>query len=133
MVAATYVADIDTSRAFDEVLGFQEHSAGKAATSAWSSLSLGRNRFLLASTRPPLDIPPLPLLFYFFFDDLDDVIAALGAAGVEVARMGHPPHALGGEARYWIPMATPCCSVRKSHPSPRRCRPMTISLLGSPC
>jgi predicted lactoylglutathione lyase len=36
MVAATYVRDIDTSRAFYELLGFHEQSAGKAATSAWS-------------------------------------------------------------------------------------------------
>jgi hypothetical protein len=32
MVAMTYVRDIDTSRAFDELLGFREHSAGRAAT-----------------------------------------------------------------------------------------------------
>jgi hypothetical protein len=31
MVAATYVRDIDTSRAFYELLGFHEQSAGKAA------------------------------------------------------------------------------------------------------
>jgi hypothetical protein len=53
MVAATYVRDIDTSRAFYGLLGFHEHSAGKAATSAWSSLHLGGHRVLLASTRPP--------------------------------------------------------------------------------
>jgi hypothetical protein len=38
MVAATYVRDIGTSRAFYELLGFHEQSAGTAATSAWSSL-----------------------------------------------------------------------------------------------
>jgi catechol 2,3-dioxygenase-like lactoylglutathione lyase family enzyme len=103
MVAATYVTDIDTSRAFYELLGFREHSAGKAATSAWLSLHLGRHRVLLASTRPPLDIPPLPLLFYFFFDDLDAVLGTLTAAGVPADRMGSPPHALGGEAKVLDP------------------------------
>jgi catechol 2,3-dioxygenase-like lactoylglutathione lyase family enzyme len=103
MVAATYVRDIDTSRAFYGLLGFREHSAGKAATSAWSSLHLGGHRVLLASTRPPLDIPRLPLLFYFFFDDLDDVVASLRSAGEEVVHMGHPPHALGGEAKVLDP------------------------------
>jgi hypothetical protein len=46
---------------------------------------------LLTATRPALDMPQLPLLFYFFFEDLDSVIASLAAAGVEVARLGHAP------------------------------------------
>jgi predicted enzyme related to lactoylglutathione lyase len=103
MVAATYVADIDSSRAFYQLLGFREHSAGKAAISAWSSLHLGRHRVLLASTQPPLDMPRLPLLFYFFFDDVDAVLGVLSAAGVQVTRLGHPPHALGGEAKVLDP------------------------------
>ncbi len=99
MVAVTYVRDIDTSRAFYELLGFREHSAGRAATSAWLALHRDGHFVLLASTRPPLDIPRLPLVFYFFFTDLDPVVGVLEAARVEVARMGHPPHALGGEVK----------------------------------
>jgi hypothetical protein len=38
MVAAAYVRDIAESRAFYELLGFGEHSAGEAEISAWSSL-----------------------------------------------------------------------------------------------
>jgi catechol 2,3-dioxygenase-like lactoylglutathione lyase family enzyme len=103
MVAATYVRDIDASRAFYELLGFHEHSAGKAATSAWSALHRDKHMVLLASTRPPLDIPRLPLLFYFFFDDLDTVVGTLRTAGVETRHMGHPPHALGGEVKVLDP------------------------------
>jgi hypothetical protein len=44
MVAATYVRDIDTPRTFYELLGFHERSAGKAATSAWSSRRLVQAR-----------------------------------------------------------------------------------------
>ncbi len=54
---------------------------------------------LLASTRPPLEVPRLPLLFYFFFEDLDSVVGVLDTAGVETVRVGHPPHALGGEVK----------------------------------
>jgi hypothetical protein len=54
---------------------------------------------LLASTTPPLELTQLPLLFYFYFDDVDAAIEMLRAGGVEVARMGYPPHALGGEAK----------------------------------
>jgi hypothetical protein len=67
MVAATYVRDIGTSRAFYELLGFREQSAGSAATSAWSSLHHDELSVLLTSTTPPLDIPQLPLLLYFFY------------------------------------------------------------------
>jgi hypothetical protein len=52
---------------------------------------------LLASTGPALDIPALPLLFYFFYDDIEAVAGVLEGAGVPVVRTGHPPHALGGE------------------------------------
>ena len=99
MVAVTYVRDIGASRSFYELLGFREHANGKADTSAWLALHRDGHYVLLASTRPPLDIPRLPLLFYFYFDDLDAVVGVLGAAGVEVAHMGHPPQALGGEVK----------------------------------
>ena len=103
MVAVTYVRDIVASRAFYELLGFREHSSGKADTSAWLALHRDGHYVLLASTRPPLDLPWLPLLFYFFLDDLDAVTGALGAAGVEVTHMGRPPHALGGEVKLLDP------------------------------
>ena len=103
MIAVTYVREIDSSRAFYELLGFREHSAGRAATSAWSYLRQDGLSVLLASTRPPLEIPPLPLLFYFYCDDVDAVAAVLGAGGIEVTRTGHPPHALGGELKVLDP------------------------------
>jgi catechol 2,3-dioxygenase-like lactoylglutathione lyase family enzyme len=99
MVAVTYVRDIAASRSFYELLGFSEESAGKAEKSAWSALHHGGHTVLLAATRPPLKIPQLPLHFYFWFDDLGAVLARLEAAGVGVTRLGHAPHALGGEAK----------------------------------
>ena len=103
MIAVTYVRDIGTSRAFYELLGFQEHSSGKAGTSAWSVMRCGQVSVLLAMTEPPLDIPPLPMLSYFFYDDLGAVLGALDRVGVPVTRTGHPPHALGGEAKVLDP------------------------------
>ena len=69
MIAVTYVRDIDSARAFYELLGFREQ----------------------------------PLMFYFFCNDLDAVVARLGTAGVEVVRTGHPPHAPGGEVKVLDP------------------------------
>lgn len=99
MVAATYVRDIDASRAFYELIGLTEKRAGTAPTAAWSELSGGGHAVLLVSTQPRLELPALPLLFYFFVDDLAAVGAALGAAGQEFQHVGHPDHARGGELR----------------------------------
>jgi len=103
MVAATYVRDIAVSRAFYELLGFREQLAGQAEISAWSSLRQGDCRVVLTSTQPPLDIPALPLLFYFYFDDLAAVLCALDEGGVATAHMGYPPHARGGEVKITDP------------------------------
>jgi len=103
MVAATYVRDIEASRGFYELLGFGEHSSGQAPSSAWSSLRHGTNRVLLTSTKPPLEVPALPLLFYFFFDDVDLVVRELEAAGIPAEHMGYPAHAPGGEVRLTDP------------------------------
>ena len=99
MVSATYVRDINASRRFYGLLGFGEQANGKAETSAWSALHNDGYMILLASTRPPLDLPRLPLLFYFYFDDVDAAIEQVRSGGVEVAHVGYPPHAQGGEAK----------------------------------
>lgn len=99
MVAATYVRDIATSRAFYQLIGFHEHQAGTAPTSAWSVLHSGDYLVLLASTQPYLDVPELPLLFYFYVADVDAVHRTLRESGLQVAHVGCPPHALGGELR----------------------------------
>jgi catechol 2,3-dioxygenase-like lactoylglutathione lyase family enzyme len=103
MVAATYVKDIDESRAFYELLGFREQSSGHAATSAWSSLHNGPHQLLLASTKPHLGIPALPLLFYFFFTDVDEIVSNLQGADVTADHVGFPAHASGGELRLTDP------------------------------
>ncbi len=103
IVAVTYVRDIDASRAFYRLLGFGEYSSGRAATAAWTVMRQGEVLVLLGTTTPALEIPRLPLLFYLFYADLDAVVAALDAAGVEMTRTGHPPHALGGEIRVQDP------------------------------
>jgi catechol 2,3-dioxygenase-like lactoylglutathione lyase family enzyme len=99
MIAVTYVRDIDAGQAFYELLGFRAESARRTESSAWLVLRHGAHTVLLTCTWPPLEMPALPLLFYFFYDDLEPVLAVLEGAGVEVARLGHAPHAAGGEAR----------------------------------
>jgi hypothetical protein len=98
-VATTWVRDLEVSRLFYGALGFTEQLSGANPASAWSSLRQGDHLILLATSQPPLDVPRFPLLFYFWVDDLDRACAALAAIGHEVAHVGYPPHALGGEAR----------------------------------
>jgi hypothetical protein len=98
-VATTWVRDLDVSRTFYAALGFTEQSSGTNPTSAWSSLRQGDHLILLATSRPPLDVPRFPLLFYFWVDDLDCAARALATVGHPVKHVGYPPHALGGEAR----------------------------------
>jgi catechol 2,3-dioxygenase-like lactoylglutathione lyase family enzyme len=99
MVAVAYVRDIDKSRAFYGLLGFREEQSGTGPASGWLVLEQNGHSVLLASSQPPLDIPPLPLLFYFFVDDLDPLVSEIRAAGTHSDHLGYPPHALGGEVK----------------------------------
>jgi catechol 2,3-dioxygenase-like lactoylglutathione lyase family enzyme len=103
MIVATYVRDIDASRAFYELLGFTEKRSGASPDSAWSELSGAGHLILLVATDPPLAVPRLPLLFYFFVAHLEAQLASLAAAGVTSGYLGQPPHAPGGEAKLTDP------------------------------
>jgi catechol 2,3-dioxygenase-like lactoylglutathione lyase family enzyme len=103
MVAVTYVRDIETSRAFYGLLGFHEEQSGAGPASGWLVLEQNGHSVLLASSQPPLDIPPLPLLFYFFVDDLDALVSEIRAAGAQADHLGCPPHARGGEVKLLDP------------------------------
>ena len=119
MIAAAYVKDIDASRAFYGLLGFREHSSAKAEASAWSVMQHEGVSVLLAATGPALDIPALPLLFYFFCDDIEAVAGVLEEAGVPVVRTGHPPHALGGEVKVLDPDGNTVLLGQRERPASR--------------
>lgn len=103
MVAVTYVRDIAASLAFYKLLGFSQQLSGRGPASGWAALEMSGHSVVLATTEPPLHIPRLPLLFYFFYDDVDAAVAAIRAAGVPAEHLGCPPHALGGEVKVTDP------------------------------
>jgi catechol 2,3-dioxygenase-like lactoylglutathione lyase family enzyme len=115
MDAATYVKDIEASRAFYDLLGFSEVRSGRGPASAWSAMRNGRDTILLTWTRPPLPVPQFPLLFYFFFEDLDSLLRALGDAGLKPVHLGHPPHAPGGEAKITDPDGNTILLAQEEH------------------
>ncbi|MGN9812773.1 VOC family protein [Micromonospora sp. BQ11] len=95
-----YVTDIEASRRFYELFGYEQTRSGSDGDSSrWSHLQCRDLTMLLASVTPPLITVELPLLTYLFVDDLDATVAALTAAGHPVERTGHPEHAPAGEAR----------------------------------
>lgn len=97
MVGVSYVRDIEASRAFYRLLGFYEQASDQDEASAWSVMRHDQVAVLLAMTGLAAQVPPLPMLFYFFYEDLSEVTGALEQAAVPVTHTGHPPHALGGE------------------------------------
>jgi predicted enzyme related to lactoylglutathione lyase len=115
MDAATYVKDIEASRAFYELLGFWEVRSGRGPASAWSAMRNGRDTVLLTWTRPPLPVPQFPLLFYFFFEDLDALLDTLEDAGLNPVRLGHPPHAPGGEVKVTDPDGNTILLAQEEH------------------
>src|ERR1700750_1487595 len=109
MIATAYVTDIDASRAFYELLGFREHSSAKAEDPAWSVMQHEGVSVLLAATGPALDIPALPLLFYFFCADIEAVAGGLEEAGVPAVRTGIRRTRSAARSRCSTRTATPCC------------------------
>lgn len=103
MIAVTYVRDVDASRAFYVLLGFTEQLSGRGPDSGWVVMEQDGQSVLLAFTQPPLPVPRLPLLLYFFFADVDAVVERVRAAGGQADHLGYPPHARGGEVRLTDP------------------------------
>jgi catechol 2,3-dioxygenase-like lactoylglutathione lyase family enzyme len=98
-VPVCYVRNLDRARDFYALFGFAELRGGEAGGSRWSYLRSGANTVLLAAVQPPLIGVELPLLIYFYVDDLGAVGVRLAAAGVKVEHVGYPDHAPGGEVR----------------------------------
>jgi catechol 2,3-dioxygenase-like lactoylglutathione lyase family enzyme len=117
VIAATYVQDLDASRGFYEVLGFTEVRSGASPQAAWSELTGDGYKVLLVSTNPPLAVPRLPLLFYFFYADLAAQIGSLQAAGLQFEDLGHPEHARGGEIKLADPDGNTVLAGQR-HPAP---------------
>ena len=98
-VPVCYVRDIDRSREFYLLLGFTELRGGETGGAHWSYLQSGSTMVLLAAVSPPLITVELPLLVYFYVDDLAALSQRLQDADRVVELVGYPDHAPGGEAR----------------------------------
>jgi predicted enzyme related to lactoylglutathione lyase len=123
-VPVCYVRDIDSAREFYELLGFAVQRDGGEGEAQWCYLQCGATTLLIAAVQPPLIQVELPLLIYFYVDDLADVMRRLRDAGRPVEVVGYPDHAPGGEARTTDPDGNVVlCGQRVAGPSDTRPAP----------
>ncbi|MEV4514204.1 VOC family protein [Dactylosporangium sp. NPDC049525] len=98
-VPVLYVSDVDRSVPFYALLGWSALRTGGDGTSRWCYLRCGELTMLLAAVQPRLITVELPLLVYFYVDNLEAALDALNAGGYAAERVGYPDHAPGGEGR----------------------------------
>jgi catechol 2,3-dioxygenase-like lactoylglutathione lyase family enzyme len=100
-VPVCYVGNLARSKTFYGLFGYAElRSGGDDATAAeWCYLHCGEHALLLATVQPSPIQAELPLLIYFYVDDLAAVRERCEKAGYPVEVVGYPGHAPGGEAR----------------------------------
>lgn len=98
-VPVLYVSDLTRSEAFYSLLGWSVQRTGGEGTSSWAHLRCGELTILLAAVQPPLITVELPLLAYFYVENLEAALEALTAGGYPAERVGYPDHAPGGEGR----------------------------------
>jgi catechol 2,3-dioxygenase-like lactoylglutathione lyase family enzyme len=98
-VPVCYVREIERSRDFYALFGYSELRSGGDGNASWCYLQCGEHTLLLAAVQPPLIQVELPLLIYFYVDDLVGVRQCFADAGHATEQVGYPDHAPGGEAR----------------------------------
>ena len=94
-----YVRNLEASRAFYALFGYEERQSGGDADANWAYLQHGEHTMLVAATQPPLIQVELPLLIYLYVTELGDIRRRLEEAGHECQLSGYPDHAPGGELR----------------------------------
>ena len=97
-VPVCYVRNLEQAQAFYALFGYTVLRNGGDDTH-WSYLQCEDHTLLLAAVQPPLIQVELPLLIYFYVDDLVAVQERFEKAGYATELVGYPDHAPGGEAR----------------------------------
>jgi hypothetical protein len=118
MIAVAYVTDIDASRAFYELLGFRQHSSGRAELSGWVVMRHDQVSVLLAMTGPALEIPPRVRGHEILLDGPVSLLLSLVARAVMICRVGRRPESGTGAAPWRL-----AGDVRRGRALPAMLRP----------
>jgi hypothetical protein len=105
-VALAYVADVRTSVAFYEQLGFEvgnSHVDPGSGETVWVALERGSASLMLGKAGEPVEAARQAVLFYLYYDDIAATHAALAARGLPVGAMDYPFYCPKGEFRLLDP------------------------------
>ena len=102
LVALAYVADVPTSIAFYEQLGFEvgnTHADEGSGETDWAALERGHAALMLARASEPVVPSQQAVLFYLYYDDIAATHAGLAQLGLAVGAMTYPFYCPKGEFR----------------------------------
>jgi predicted enzyme related to lactoylglutathione lyase len=102
LVALAYVADVRTSIAFYEILGFEvgnTHVDEASGETDWAALERGHAALMLGKSTGTVVPQQQGILFYLYYDDIAATHAALAQQGLAVGPMSHPFYCPKGEFR----------------------------------
>lgn len=102
LVAFAHVADVERSIAFYADLGFRVANrvvpAGRSAP-VWAWLESGKANLMVGLASGPVEPSRQAILFYLYYDDIEQVHAALAELGHAPGGIKHPFYMPGGEFR----------------------------------
>lgn len=98
LVPMAHVADVATSIAFYEKLGFKATNTLRPANEiVWAFLSSSRAQIMLTKSSGPIDAEQQAVLFYLYTDDVRSLRANLLSAGLKPSEITTPPYMQEGE------------------------------------
>ena len=102
LVAFAHVADLERSARFYQDLGFKATNTfipeGQSRP-VWAWLESDKATLMLGLASGPVDASQQAVLFYLYFDDIQQTRAALVERGHRPAEIRHPFYMPGGECR----------------------------------
>lgn len=106
LVALAYVADVRTSVAFYELLGFETgntHADPASGELVWAALERGHAALMLGKATEPVAAAQQGVLFYLYYDDIAATHDALLRLGLPCGEMSYPFYCPKGEFRVLDP------------------------------
>lgn len=102
LVAFCHVADVERSIAFYADLGFGVLNTvvpGGTTTPVWAWLESEKASLMVGKASGPVDASQQAVLFYLYFDNIEETRAALVARGHAPGEIKYPFYMPGGECR----------------------------------
>ena len=102
LVAFAHVASVQRSIDFYADLGFKASNTvvpGSGSEPVWAWLESERANLMVGQADGPVEASRQAVLFYLYFDDIEQTHAALSELGHSLGEIRHPFYMPGGECR----------------------------------